>query len=58
MQQYFRKVLMTVANEKPEFRQESCANDLVNALNEKTEQDSFNFASCSCAKNTLMHQRK
>ena len=55
MNQYFRKVLMTVAKEKPEFRKESHANDLVTALNEKTEDDSLNFS--SCAKNTLMHER-
>ena len=58
MQKYFRKVLVTVAKEKPEFRRESHANDLFNALNEKTKEDSFNFAPCSCAKNTLMHGRK
>ena len=35
----------SVARDKPEFRRESHANDLVTALNEKTEEDSLNFSS-------------
>lgn len=46
-QEYFRQVLVKVAHENPAFRRESNANDLINALNEKTTEDSFNFASCS-----------